>query len=291
MSTPALLSPRQVADALGVSESSVKRWVDQGNLGAERTVGGHRRVPWAEVMRFVRSQERSLERPEVLGLLAGDAVADPSREVREALVEGDGHRLRAAIFHLHAAGATVAEICDHTLATAFADLGERWEHGDLEVYEERRAVGMCEAVLHELSALLAEPEPAAPRAAGGTLAGDWYALPTQMVALALRDRGWHARSLGSSLPMESLATALRQEEVRLFWLSVSWVEDPAALAEAVLRLQALSRDQGTTLVLGGRGLDPESRHRLGEVAICDDLAQMTHIADSLVPDSGPPVAP
>ena len=47
-----LLSPREVAVALGVSESSVKRWVDLGELAALRTAGGHRRITRAEAVRF-----------------------------------------------------------------------------------------------------------------------------------------------------------------------------------------------------------------------------------------------
>jgi len=37
------LSPRELAEALGVSESSLKRWVDAGKIAASRTEGGHRR--------------------------------------------------------------------------------------------------------------------------------------------------------------------------------------------------------------------------------------------------------
>ena len=39
-----LLTTRQVAKQLRVSESSVKRWCDQGIIKTQRTVGGHRRI-------------------------------------------------------------------------------------------------------------------------------------------------------------------------------------------------------------------------------------------------------
>lgn len=48
------LGPRQLGQALGVSESSVKRWADQGEIVTHRTSGGHRRIALAEAIRFIR---------------------------------------------------------------------------------------------------------------------------------------------------------------------------------------------------------------------------------------------
>ncbi|MEM6782550.1 MAG: PAS domain-containing protein [Bacteroidota bacterium] len=66
--TKQLFSPRQVAEGLGVGESTLKRWIDAGRLHAHRTAGGHRRVSLAEVLRFVRQGEAELLHPEVFGL-------------------------------------------------------------------------------------------------------------------------------------------------------------------------------------------------------------------------------
>ncbi len=46
-----LLTPKQVARAIQVSESSIKRWCDRGTIPAEYTAGGHRRIPLAELVR------------------------------------------------------------------------------------------------------------------------------------------------------------------------------------------------------------------------------------------------
>lgn len=165
-------------------------------------------------------------------------------------------------------------------------MGDRWQHGDLEIYEERRAVAVCRGVLHELNTTLPEVGPGAPRAAGGTLEGDWYSLPTEMVQIALRERGWHALSYGSNLPMETLRAVIREEELRLLWVSVSWVESEERLVEAVCELHEAANAHGTALVLGGRELGPALRRRLSCSAFCGDLAQLTGLADALVPRTG-----
>lgn len=64
---PSLVSSRQVAAALGVSESSVKRWCDQGALAGVKTPGGHRRFETAEVLRFAREAGHPLRDPTALG--------------------------------------------------------------------------------------------------------------------------------------------------------------------------------------------------------------------------------
>jgi excisionase family DNA binding protein len=46
------LTTRQLARLWLVSEATIKRWADTGQLTSSRTVGGHRRFPVAEVMRF-----------------------------------------------------------------------------------------------------------------------------------------------------------------------------------------------------------------------------------------------
>src|SRR5215211_758146 len=46
------MTTRQLSRAWLVSEATIKRWADAGQLKSSRTVGGHRRFPLAEVMRF-----------------------------------------------------------------------------------------------------------------------------------------------------------------------------------------------------------------------------------------------
>lgn len=62
-----LFSPREFAAAIGASESSVKRWVDAGELVAAKTAGGHRRIALTEAVRFIRQRGMSVVDAKALG--------------------------------------------------------------------------------------------------------------------------------------------------------------------------------------------------------------------------------
>lgn len=281
-----LVTPKQVANALGVSEASLKRWCDKGLLPVTRTAGGHRRLPIDGVMSFLRASGRELVHPEVLGLppATGKSPAATNRTrqlFREALEKGDEEACRRLVVNLYLSGHKVSDICDDVIAPAFHDIGDRWEHGETEVYEERRAVELSTRLLFELRSLLPRPGQAAPGAIGGTLQDDPYTLPTKMVELALHEAGWRAQSLGIGHPADTLETAIERIRPRLFWLSVSTMRDAASFVEAYGKLSASAEHTGVAIVVGGRALAPEIRQRIRYASYCDRLGHLIAFANAI----------
>jgi molybdopterin-binding protein len=56
----------QVAELLGVSVDTVRRWADAGRLGARRTEGGQRVIDGAALAAFVSGLRHAPERDEVM---------------------------------------------------------------------------------------------------------------------------------------------------------------------------------------------------------------------------------
>ena len=48
-----LLSPREAAQALGISYPAIKQWIYRGKLKTVQTAGGHHRVPAREIEKYL----------------------------------------------------------------------------------------------------------------------------------------------------------------------------------------------------------------------------------------------
>lgn len=254
-----LLSPKQVASSIGVSESSLKRWCDQGLLSTERTPGGHRRLRIDEVLRFLREQKHPLVRPEVLGLPVGAgqgprSIAKTADALLEALKAGDSEQSWRLVLDLYLNGTSIVKLCEELIAPVLYEVGDGWASGGVEIYQEHCACEILNRILYDLRSLLAPPPCTAPVAIGGTPPGDNYRLATLMVELVLVDAGWNAMSLGSSLPFATMAAAAKHHEPELFWLSVSHVADREGLQKGFGEFLA-AIPPSMKIIVGGQQAD------------------------------------
>jgi len=282
-----VFSPRQVARAIGASESSVKRWCDNGLLPTVKTAGGHRRLPIQGIIDFLRTDRHTLVRPEELGLPAKTGARSISMDAaiglfRIGIGKGDLVTCNRLLLDLRLSGHSLASICDHVIATSMHEMGDAWCSGEVEIYEERRGCEIAMRLMHEMRSTLSKPAPDAPIAYGASAESDPYALPTRMVELVLIELGWNAISMGCGIPIESLIKAIEKDPPRLFWLSISSVKDPTTFIQQFERLHEVCGDK-TALVVGGRGLTEPIREKIRYTAHCDNLQRLESFAKAIHP--------
>lgn len=283
-----LLSPKQVARAIGVSESSLKRWCDQGVIPTVRTAGGHRRLTLGDVLRFVRDKSHPLVCPSEIGL---PSVSEPTEksiergrlQLVDALLTGDDRVSQRLIVDLYLAKHPLSTICDDVIAGAFHEIGSRWSCQQAQVYQERRA---CEIMLRVIHSLRESQHGMNPnlRAVGCTPEGDPYTLSNSMAELILREVGWNASSLGASVPIESLATAIRDSRPRLVWLSVTSLSNVDRFLSEYAELHQTAVDNGAAVVVGGQALTPDIRQRMVYSSFCDGMRHLESFARTLNTD-------
>ncbi len=263
-----VFSPRELARAIGVSESSLKRWVDDGRLEVTRTPGGHRRIPFEAAVRFLRDNELELADPAALGLTevarvsSERATEDPADLLHELLIAGDAEAARSLVLTSFIKGASVAEICDGALRDAMSKIGTLWRDDPKGIFVEHRATDICLEILRSLRLGLRIEEDA-PLAVGGAPEGDPYAIPSLMAATVLGSLGFKATNLGPDTPADTFLRAAKETGAGLVWVSVSSVADAGRLGQHLAWLARELALIDADLIVGGRDLE-----RLG---LGDDL--------------------
>jgi methanogenic corrinoid protein MtbC1 len=288
-----IISPRQLAEAIGVSESSLKRWADDGQVRVSRTSGGHRRITVGEAIRFIRGIRAPLLKPELLGLrdlpTEGDSALSPESAPERLfghLREGRAREARGLVISQYLEGQTVPEIADDCIRAAMARLGELWKHDQAGVFIEHRATDICIQAVEQLRQLVEPPTPHAV-ALGGALSGDPYLIPSLLAATALAAEGWQAVNLGPDTPFEALLEAEAQHKPMLVWISVSTNRDAGEVRLAIEHLVTRLSETGVTLALGGQALPDFSPQAGALVHRCQSIAELVAVAQSLHASNAP----
>lgn len=284
-----LVSPKEVASVIGVSESSIKRWCDRGELTITRTAGGHRRIPVASVLRFVRDTKRELLQPALLGLPENISNTELSftearSQLFDALVEGHEERTLQILLQLYLQPNSLALIGDHVIAPVMFEIGEKWDCGDVQIFQERRSCEVCLKAFHDIRLLLLPvPEPA-PLALVATPEGDPYTLSLALSEMVLLENHWQTKVVGTSTPFAALKQSLlEQQPAAICCLSVSFIEDETAFIDGCNELYQTAIEQGTALVLGGQALHGSLRKSIKYSSFCDTLQHLEQTAMTLYP--------
>ena len=283
----------QVAKALGLSVSTVKRWVDDGVLPAHKTAGGHRKLLLADVLELARRGD--LPHGDLSHLAdksaRGNSVdsSELSAAIYRALLDGDGSQARTIVFGAFRRGISIEDLADQTIRPAMARIGQDWEMGRIDVMEEHRASQLCVAALYELKAVLEERAGKnRPRAVGGSPENDHSVLPTLLAQMVLLDAGWDAVNLGPNTPFHSLWKAIKDLQPRLLWLSVSHLDAEEEFVSGYRALYQKAEKAGVAVAIGGRALVESLRSKIPYTTYGDGLGHLAAFARTLHPRPNPP---
>ncbi|VTR99872.1 B12-binding domain-containing protein [Tuwongella immobilis] len=286
-SEPQYVSTAQVARALGVSVTTVKRWVDESILPAHRTPGGHRKLLINDVLRLVR--EGSFPHAD-LGQLQIPRMpveeSDPralSKQLTDALLASDSEAVRSLIHGAYRNGVSIEFLADRIIGPAMAYVGHQWEAGQIGIMHEHRSTQACVGALYELRGMLRMQAVDAnrPVAICGAPEHDHYTMPSLLAKLVLLDAGWNAINLGPNTPMSAFLDAMHLYKPTLIVVSISYLPDPHQFLQKYSEFYRQAEQLGIPVAVGGRGLTETLRVNMPYTTFGDGLTHLSAFARTL----------
>jgi hypothetical protein len=249
-----------MASAIGMSESSLKRWADNGLLTFTRTGGGHRRIRIHEAIRFIRERSIPIQSPSAIGLPLDFSTSTSDDAQSHSLLEmfkcGATDEAESFLMSRYLGGASIAEIGDDDIRPVLEALGHV-PHTSEGILREHCATQVCLQAIERMRVLARSAEPRF-QALGGAIGGDVYMLPTLLVSGVIEELGGRAVNLGANTPTDAIRWDLsnRTSETRpdLVWVSVSHFIDEYEQVEDLIRLGKDCIDSGMSFFVGGRAL-------------------------------------
>lgn len=250
-------------------------------------MGGHRLVPLSGALQFARERGLPIDR---LVRMASESSTEvtPSEtapcaaeHLVTALKRGRSAAARDLLINAYSTLGGAVPLADDLIRPAMELIGHEWERGSLDVYQEHRASRIVETALLELLRTLPAPSEDSPLALGAAPEGDLYTLPGLLAELTLRELGWDVVNLGPNLPLASLARAIRVQQPKLVWISVSHLEDERTFLHDYQSFYASVSRTETAVVLGGSALTPDLRARVVAASFGDRIAHLREFARRL----------
>jgi excisionase family DNA binding protein len=284
------ISTAQAARSLGVSVSTVKRWVDEGVLPAQKSAGGHRKLLRAEVLALARKGE--LPTGDVAELILPPTkrrkekpdLASYRQALLAPILAGDSAEVRALVRRAYRGGLPIETIADQMISPVMEKVGHEWETRQIDVWQEHRGTLMVAAALFDLQSEIGRrAEQRRPVALGGAPAGDPYLLSSLLAQLVLLDAGWQAINLGPNTPFQSFVKAVYELRPKLVWVSASHLADASAFAREYESLHRAAAKHGAAIAVGGRALVESVRAKLHYTSHGDGLTHLAAFARTLHP--------
>lgn len=220
-------STREVAQIWNVSESTIKRWSDSGDLPCRRTPGGHRRFSLRDLRSF--QSQRGFE---ATGVLEPSSWEDA--ETENALNRKDFGRIRDQVFHLavhnqslsvqdllerlYLRGLPLVELYDRVLLPVLNTCPERLSK---EALGDGHARIVASNLEEAMSCLFPQTIRRCPNGRLGLCATTDHkpSLWVRAVSRVLQSEGWECLNLGSSVNFGSMAEVVQAEPVNLVCLT------------------------------------------------------------------------
>jgi MerR family transcriptional regulator, light-induced transcriptional regulator len=258
-----MLSTKEAAAMLQVTETTIKRWADESVLHCVRTHGGHRKFLLKDVVRFAEtngytvsgSQPPPMSKKQMEQLQIGVHTQNYSKiaaVLKEEAMQSDREGLAMLLLYLYKQHIPLPIVLDSVILPGFEQIGREWEKGDLSIDQEHAASHALTEALVRTAPELHRKDPNKKSALCACPEGELHELGLQGLAYSLECEGWKVYYLGCNTPLESISSFVRVERPDLVCISVTSPRHRAEFIEKLRRLASSVHPYGGKLLIGGQ---------------------------------------
>ncbi|MDH4070065.1 MAG: cobalamin-dependent protein [Ignavibacteria bacterium] len=278
--SPANLSTADLARLFDVTETTIKRWADSGELPCIKTPGGHRKYLLSAVLAFADARGFS---PSHLPRTIDTEILDEQNE--QAVIHKDIDTLRntfvqkvlsgkpgevsSFLLALSHSNLSVVKLCDEIIDPGMEEVGNLWLTGKLGVETEHR---VSYEVLNAISQIESAKQLREPTGRTVLLAcprNEHHEIGLRSLAAILRLQGWNIIYLGANVPTDSLMDTIRIYAPEVVCLSMTDPEAGLQMQNDLRKIYESVRYAKGTLVLGGTGV----HQRFRDARLCDHVCE------------------
>lgn len=263
-----ILSTADVARLFNVTETTVKRWADEGMLKCQKTPGGHRKFAIRQVVEFADEQKF-----EPVGTIAVDEDDSHKAGMEVAILERDFESLKSIFLekalspdrtdlfqylsYLYQNHIQLWEIYDLVLRPGMYEIGERWARGELGINHEHLASHEVLDALAKLQTQILVKPPVGRSVVCACMNDEMHEIGLRCAAYLFESEGWDVHYVGSRTPGHSIADAVKELKPSLLCLSATLPGSDGTFLRESKELYPNAKRLGATVIMGGSLARPE----------------------------------
>ncbi len=178
------------------------------------------------------------------------------------------------------------DILKKALIAAMTEVGDRFEQGEFYVPEMLVAARAMQSGMTILKPLLVEADlQPAGRVVIGTVKGDLHDIGKNLVAMMLEGAGFEIVDLGSDVPPEKFAAAVRENSPDIVGMSALLTTTMPAMENILEALEDLGVRSDVKVIIGGAPVTDSYAEKIGADGFAPDASRAVKLAQALMDTS------
>ena len=253
-------STHELAQMWNVSESTVKRWSDAGDLRCYRTPGGHRKFTLTDICDF--QIKRGFE---ATGLLKTDEWEDPDLElavnqkkfskVRQAVLflasQNQRYKAENLLERLYMRGMGIVDLYDDILMPITGSTRTALQKGEVSLAQEKLILNNLEEAMYLLFPRIIQRRLNGKMGLCAAPENNFCTLAVNAVSRILQVEGWDCLNLGVHLPFDAIAEMVEKEPVNMVCIVCFHLQNTNAVLKDFRRLVEMTDSYRIPLLIGG----------------------------------------